>query len=242
MNNQPQAVATTGVLSSDNVCEHLVLTACTILGVSRRSLSLLLLTAVLQAQTPSDRRGYWDDLFRKGQIRFNTEASKLLQYAIAERKPGRAIDLGMGEGRNAVFLASKGWEVTGVDFSEAAVQKAKARAAAARVSINAIVEDLDQFELGREKWDLIALFYMHAWFHESGRNVARLLAEGLKPGGLLVIEGYAGDKGDYRTNELLRTFDGLRILHYEDVVDEADWAPGRKSHVVRFIAEKSHSE
>ena len=198
----------------------------------------LLLTAVSQAQTPSDRRGYWDELFRKGQIPFNKEASKLLQYAIAARKPDRAIDLGMGEGRNAVFLASKGWNVTGVDFSEQAVKQAKARATAARVSIDAIVEDLDRFELGHEKWDLIALFYMHAWFHESAHNVPQLLADALRPGGLLVIEGYAGDKGDYQTNELLRSFDGLKVLHYEDVVDEADWAPGEKSRVVRFIAEK----
>lgn len=62
----------------------------------------------MHAQTPSDRRGYWDELFRKGHVPFSKEASKLLQYAIAEPKPGIAIDLGMGEGRTAVFLASKG--------------------------------------------------------------------------------------------------------------------------------------
>jgi hypothetical protein len=60
----------------------------------------------------------------------------------------------------------------------------------------------------------------------------------LKPGGLLVIEGYAGEKGAYQTNELLRSFANLKIVHYEDVRDEADWAPGEKSHIVRFIAEK----
>jgi hypothetical protein len=79
---------------------------------------------------------------------------------------------------------------------------------------------------------------MHAWFHESKRNVARLLADALKPGGLLVIEGYAGGKGDYLANDLLRSFDSLRIVYYQDARDEADWAPGEKSRVVRFIAEK----
>jgi hypothetical protein len=80
---------------------------------------------------------------------------------------------------------------------------------------------------------------MHAWFHESKRDVPRLLVEGLKPGGLLVIEGYAGEeKTNYQTNELLRRFANLKIVHYEDVWDEADWAPGEKSHIVRFIAEK----
>jgi len=208
--------------------------------VNRRSFWLLFLSAALsRAQTPPDRRRYWDDLFRKDQIPFNKEASKLLQYAIAGRKPGLAIDLGMGEGRNAVFLAANGWHVTGVDFSEVAVKKAKARAAAAGTSIETIVEDLDRFALGRERWDLIALFYMHAWFHESPHNVPRDLADALKPVGVLVIEGYAGDKGDFQTNELPRSFDGLRVVFYQDVLDEADWAPGEKSRVVRFIGEKA---
>jgi SAM-dependent methyltransferase len=197
------------------------------------------LAGALLAQTSNaDRRTFWDNLFRNGQISFNKEASKLLQYAVSDRKPGTAIDLGMGEGRNAIFLASKGWQVTGVDFSTEAVKQAKARAAAAHVPIDAVVQDLDAFELGQAKWNLIALFYMQAWFHESKRDVPRLLVEALKPGGLLVIEGYAGEKGAYQTNELLRSFSSLKIIHYEDVSDEADWDPGRKSRVVRFIAEK----
>ena len=200
---------------------------------------LLSATALLaQSSSPADRRTFWDNLFRKGDVSFNKNASKLLQYAVIDRKPGTAVDLGMGEGRNAVFLASKGWQVTGVDFSAEAIKQAKARAAAAHVALDAVVEDLDVYEVGRAKWDLIALFYMHAWFHESKRDIPRLLVDALKPGGLLVIEGFAGEKGDYQTNELLRSFAGLKIVHYEDVTDEADWAPGEKSHIVRFIAEK----
>jgi len=206
----------------------------------RRLLAFLLSATALVAQSssPADRRTFWDDLFRKGDVSFNKNASKLLQYAMIDRKPGTAVDLGMGEGRNAVFLATKGWQVTGVDFSAEAVKQAKARAAAEKVPLDSVLEDLDAYEVGRAKWDLITLFYMHAWFHESKRDVPRLLVAGLKPGGMLVIEGYAGEKGAYQTNELLRTFPNLKIVHYEDVWDEADWAPGEKSHIVRFIAEK----
>jgi hypothetical protein len=97
--------------------------------------SLFALTGALLAQTSNDHgRTFWDNLFRNGQISFNREASKLLQYAVNGRRPGAAIDLGMGEGRNAVFLASKGWRVTGVDFSAEAVKQAKSRAAAAHVA------------------------------------------------------------------------------------------------------------
>lgn len=204
-----------------------------------RALFVLLIgLSVVQAQAPPGVQGYWDDVFRSGKVQFNKDASKLLQYAIRDRKPGDAVDLGMGEGRNAVFLAAKGWRVTGVDISPEAVKQAQARAAAAHANIDAITDDLDHFDLGRAKWDLIVLLYMHAWFHESKRNVPQILAAALKPGGLLVIEGYAGDKGAFQTNELPRAFDKLKIVHYEDVVDEADWAPGQKSHVVRFIAER----
>lgn len=147
--------------------------------------------------------------------------------------------LGMGEGRNAILLASKGWVVTGVDYSEVAVRQAKARASVGSVAIDAATADLDRFELGREKWDLIAPIYMHAWFHESKRDVPKILVGALKPGGLFVVEGYAGAEGHaYRSNELLRKFDDMRIVHYEDIDDEADWAPGGKSRLVRFIAEK----
>ncbi len=204
----------------------------------RALLAFLIALTTARAQPPPSVRGYWDDVFRSGKIQFNKDASKLLQYAIRDRKPGLAVDLGMGEGRNAVFLAGKGWQVTGVDISGEAVKQAKTRAAAAHVSITVITEDLDRFDMGQAKWDFIVLLYMHAWFHESKHNVPELLSAALKPGGLLVIEGYAGEKGAFQTNELLRDFGNLRIVHYEDVMDEADWAPGEKNRVVRFIGEK----
>jgi SAM-dependent methyltransferase len=204
----------------------------------RAPFAFLIAATIAQAQAPPGVRGYWDDVFRSGKVQFNKNASKLLQYAILGRKPGLAVDLGMGEGRNAVFLAEKGWQVTGVDISSEAVKQANARAAAAHVAIEAITDDLDHYEIGRAKWDLIVLLYMHAWFHQSKHNVPEMLAAALKPGGLLVIEGYAGDKGDFQSNELLRAFDKLKVIHYEDLVDEADWAPREKSRVIRFIAER----
>jgi methylase of polypeptide subunit release factors len=111
--------------------------------------------AAAHAQSPAGMRGYWDDVFRSGKIQFNKNASKLLQYAIRDRKPGLALDLGMGEGRNSVFLASIGCQVTGVDISGEAVKQATARASAAHVSIDAVTDDLDHFDPGRAKWDLI---------------------------------------------------------------------------------------
>lgn len=200
------------------------------------SVTVIALTA--RAQTAANPRDSWNKIFGDPKVSFNRAPSRLLTVAIADSKPGAAIDLGMGEGRNAIFLAQRGWRVTGVDLSDVAVAQAKKRAAELGVPLEAVVEDLDKYDFGHERWDLITLFYMHAWYHLSKLASAHRLRDALKPGGMLVIEGFAGGQVGYQTNELVRAFNDLNILRYEDVRDEADWAPGEKSRIVRFVAEK----
>jgi hypothetical protein len=80
---------------------------------------------------------------------------------------------------------------------------------------------------------------MHAWYRCAKPGSVRRLYEALNPGGLLVIEGLAGGRNFmFQADELLRDFAKLRILRYEDLRGEADWAPGQKSHIVRFVGEK----
>ena len=186
-----------------------------------------------------DDQLFWDKKFSDPKMGFSREPSRLLVNAIRGRKPGTAIDLGMGEGRNAIFLAQQGWQVTGVDLSDVAIAQAKAHAAKAGVKINAVLDGLDHCDLGRNQWDLIILFYTHAWYNGARRQSAQRMRDALKPGGLLVIEGFAGNE-DYlfHPNELLRDFPELRVMFYEDTQGEAEWAPGRQSHVIRFVGEK----
>ena len=94
------------------------------------------------------------------------------------------------------------------------------------------------FDFGHEQWDLITLFYMHARYHRSKLPSAQRLREALKSGGMLVIEGYAGTDAGFQTDELRRDFADLKILRYEDVSDEADWSPGRRDRIIRFVAIK----
>jgi SAM-dependent methyltransferase len=198
----------------------------------------LVLVANGQAVDPRDR-DFWNGKFNDPKTQFNREPSRLLMEAIRRRQPGRALDLGMGEGRNTIFLAQQGWQATGVDLSDVAVAQAKVRAAKLHVNLTTVVDDLDRYDFGKGKWDLITLFYMHAWYHGGKPASPRRLMEALKPEGLLVIEGFAGpEKFMFQANELLRDFGGLRVLRYEDVEDEADWAPGRTSHIIRFVAER----
>jgi SAM-dependent methyltransferase len=198
----------------------------------------LALLANGQAIDPRDR-DFWNGKFNDPKAEFNRQPSRLLLEAIRGRQPGRALDLGMGEGRNTIYLAQQGWQATGVDLADVGVAHAKARAAELHVNLTAIVDDLDRYDFGKGKWDLITLFYMHAWYHGGKPASPKRLMAALKPGGLLVMEGFAGtEKFMFQPNELLSDFSDLRVLRYEDVEDEADWNPGRKSHIIRFVAEK----
>lgn len=194
----------------------------------------------VNGQTDPRDREFWNKKFSDPKTAFKRGASPLLAEAIHTRRPGQALDLGMGEGRNTIYLAEQGWQATGVDLSDVAVAQANTRAAQRHVKINAIVDDLSHYQLGNSQWDLIAAFYVHAWYNGTRpATPARLLAA-LKPGGVLVIEGFAGPEPFlFQPNELLRDFPSLRVIRYEDTEAEAEWAPGHASHIVRFIAEKS---
>lgn len=199
---------------------------------------LLTLPALAQSIDPRDR-DFWNGKFNDPKTQFKREPSRLLIDATRDRKPGSAIDLGMGEGRNAIYLAQHGWQVTGVDLADAGVAQAKTRAAELHVNLTAVVDSLDHYDLGKHRWDLIAMFYVHAWYHGAkSANMARL-KEALKPGGLLVVEGFAGpERYMFQMNELLQDFPEMRVLRYEDLQAEAEWAPGKSSHIVRLIAER----
>jgi len=202
---------------------------------------LLLIVAGGHTQSINQRdRDFWNGKFSDPKTQFIRQPSRLLADAIQGRPPGRALDLGMGEGRNTVFLALQGWEATGVDISDVAVTQAKQRAAKFHLNISAVIEDLDQYQLGVSRWDLIALFYVHAWYQGSRPSSPERLVAALRPGGLLVIEGFAGNHElMFQSNELLRDFGALTILRYEDTEAEAEWAPGRRSHIIRLVAEKT---
>jgi SAM-dependent methyltransferase len=200
-------------------------------------LSIVLL-ANGQSIDPRDR-DFWNSKFSDPKTQFNREPSRLLVEAIRTRPPGRALDVGMGDGRNTIFMAQQGWRATGVDLSDIAIAQAKARAAKLHVDLAAIADNVDHYDMGKNQWDLIALFYMHAWYHGAKPASPRRIGAALKPGGLLVIEGFAGqEKFMFQPNELLRDFSDLRVLRYEDTEDEAEWAPGHRSHIIRFVAEK----
>lgn len=102
-----------------------------------------------QTVDPRDQE-FWNKKFSDPKTGFKREPSPLLVTAIHGRRPGRALDLGMGEGRNTIYLATQGWQATGVDLSDVAVAQARKRASQMHVEIKAIVDDLTHYELGKK--------------------------------------------------------------------------------------------
>jgi SAM-dependent methyltransferase len=177
----------------------------------------------------------WNRTLTSNSPRINWKPNGFLVEMVKDRKPGRALDVGMGQGRNALWLAQQGWDTTGYDPAERAVALARENAAKAGVKLNTVIATDSQFDMGLAKWDLIVLSYVE--IRENANKVIRALA----PGGLVVAEYFHSDNGGapggFADNELLRLFEGLRVIRYEDTEAVADFGM-QKTRVVRLCAEK----
>lgn len=215
------------------------------------SLALTSLLARSAAAQEADQeiervRQTWNGVFQRTAARGEKwDANEFLTKVVAGRHPGKALDIGMGQGRNALFLAESGWDVTGFDLSDEAVSQCKAQAKEAGLELRALQGDINTFDYGVGEWDLVTGMYMHSLLVGQAEAIMRAL----KPGGILVVEGFHRDlnsesvQGGYfgfSNNELLRVFGDLRVLHYEDLTAQADWG-GRwrsGSPIVRLFARK----
>lgn len=200
------------------------------------------------AQTTKNSGARWDQVYLSPDGKVPVNPSTLVLEATANLKPGAALDVGMGNGRNAIYLARKGWKVTGVDISQAAVKQAQSEAAKLKVEFDARAGDVEHMDLGRGKYDLIICMYIHM---VPIRN-ARKFIEALKPGGVIIVEGHhaeaqamglrpvSGGPPGYMNNQLLRAYERLRILRYEDRTTQAEWSngPEGRAPIVRMVARK----
>jgi SAM-dependent methyltransferase len=176
---------------------------------------------------------------------FPTAPNAFLVECAAALKPGKALDIDMGQGRNAVYLAQKGWDVTGIDISEEGLEQARAAAKRAGAKLNAIRQAHEQFDYGTNQWDLVAMLY--TWVGPAESGLLERIHESIKPGGVLVFENAlfedgaaaaaARNPGAVLPNQLLQVFRGLRVLRYEDRTAVADWSAGQ-SRIARLLAAK----
>jgi SAM-dependent methyltransferase len=188
--------------------------------------------ASVQAQ-----RERWNNVFSAPRANIRTDANAFLVQVANELKPGVAIDIGMGVGRNALYLARHGWKVTGVDVSDVGVQKAREQAEAEKLPLTAVREDMFKFDYGHDRYDLVVFTYMGG--ERSG--MADKITDALKPGGLLVIEHFlqtADEKLGYPAGVLPTLYPKLEVLRYAEVDGRPDYGQQTPEKVVQFLARK----
>ena len=135
----------------------------------------------------------------------------------------------MGEGRNALYLAKLGWDVTGFDPADKVVVLAAQRAETMGLALRTVVAVDTECDFGREQWDLV----LFSWTQPT--PTAHKVIEALKPGGIVVLEG---PEAMFPGKALLQLFDRLRVVHYQVELAPADFFNRREMEVVRFVAEK----
>ncbi|HVP80716.1 MAG TPA: class I SAM-dependent methyltransferase [Thermodesulfobacteriota bacterium] len=183
----------------------------------------------------------WNKRFGREEFALGKEPNPFLKKHIRLLPKGRALDIATGEGRNAAFLAQKGFEVDAVDISQKGLRKARELAREKGVKVNLLLVDLDRYQIERDRYDLIADFY----FLE--RRLVPKIRRGLKKGGKVIFETYilehrllatGGPKQTkyfLKPNELLRLFGGFRILFYREGIFREG---GREKAVASLIAQK----
>ena len=156
----------------------------------------------------------WDERYQGDDYVYGTEPNDFLRAQVDRLPPGRILCLAEGEGRNAVFLAERGFTVTAIDQSGVGLQKARRLAEGRGVTIDTIVADLADYDIEPGAWDGIVSIFAHmpqaARQHLHGEVVT-----GLRPGGVFILEAYRPEQLEYRTGgppmvELMMDLESLR--------------------------------
>jgi tellurite methyltransferase len=183
----------------------------------------------------------WDKRFGRKEFAFGEEPNPFLKKYIRLLPKGKALDIASGEGRNAVYLAQNGFDVDAVDISERGLKKAKKLARLKGVKIHTFLVDLDQYQIEKGRYDLVANFFF------LKRRLIPKIRKGLKKGGKVIFETYLlehrtlGTGGPkqakyfLKPNEPLRLFKNFRILFYREGIFREG---GKRKAVASLIAEK----
>jgi len=176
-------------------------------------------------------RQKWNERYAAQPVLWTVDPSPFLAGELGDRPRGRALDLGAGEGRTAVWLAERGWQVTAVDFSDVGLERGRQRVAAlgAPGAVEWVCADLTEYEPAGSPYDLVLLMFVHLPPADR-RRLLRQAAATLNPGGTVLVAGYhpvdvpAGPPNRYTPDDIVVDLEGLRIeraerLELPDAVD-----------------------
>jgi SAM-dependent methyltransferase len=164
----------------------------------------------------------FDRIYRGAGDRF-VKPNAFLIETVKGLKPGPALDLGMGQGRNAIFLAQQGWEVTGLELSPLGVAEAKERARKVGVRIDARAEDVYSYNFGESRWDLVCVMYFIIPNVQAG--LYQKIATSLRAGGRVIVEGTGTPALDTLLAERAKwEATNLKLVRLEYLDAQSDWS------------------
>ena len=175
---------------------------------------------------------------------FNKEANNLLANTTNGLEPGSALVVAMGQGRNALFLARNGWQVTGFDLADKAVAFAEAAAEKEGLKLTTKIESFDTYDFGEGQWDLITWLYGGCLAID---DITAKLKRGLKPGGLFVFEFFHREAGiemgrptfGCEANSIKEMFEnegGFEVLLYEEKEGIADYGMDKQKLIYMVLS------
>lgn len=193
----------------------------------------------------------WDQRYGSGDYFYGTEPNDFLRAAAVHLPRGCVLCIGDGEGRNGVWLAEQGFEVTSLDQSAVGLDKAKALAKQRGVQLATVPADLATFDLGLGRWDAVVSIFCHLP-SALRRDVYARIVKALRPGGVVLLESYTpaqlgrGTGGPPVADMLVdlaalrADFAGLEVLHGAELERDVQEGKGHRglSSVVQFVARK----
>ena len=188
----------------------------------------------------------WNARYAGTELLWTAQPNRLFAAEVEGLPPGRALDVASGEGRNAVWLAERGWRVTAIDFSDVALAKAARLAESRGVEVEWVVGDVLEHELGTQAFDLVAVLYLQLPHAELAR-VLRSAAAALAPGGTLVVighdttnltDGYGGPRDPsvlFTPDEVVAELGGLAVERAESVRRTVSLEAGEATAIDVFV-------
>ena len=181
----------------------------------------------------------WDERYSTSELIWSGNANQFVERHLADLDPGTAVDLGAGEGRNAVWLAQRGWSVTAVDFSQVGLDKAVGLAADNGVTIAVEQADATTWQPPAPV-DLVVLSYLQLPADRQ-RTVLEHARTWLTPGGTLLViahdrsnvaDGYGGPPSEevcYTVDDTVAALDGLEVTTAEVAERTVDRPDGSRT-------------
>ena len=196
---------------------------------------------------------FWNERFGGEEYFYGTTPNAFLASQAHLLKPGQfALSVADGEGRNGVWLAEQGLDVLAVDFSEKALQKSRKLAESRGVALQTELVDVHNWNWGENRFDVIVAIFIQFASSQERPGLHQSIQRALKPGGLLLLQGYTPKQLEFRTGgpsnrdnlynaaDLQRDFVALEILQLREHEMAISEGPGHSgmSALVDLVARK----